>query len=138
MKKVSTILDVIKENSGVTITGICKAVPSIDKEEVKQCVQHLVDAAVVAPKGSKYYPVLRQILVFDRRSEELVDEITLDNLDAGTLEEAFSNNENDPYFFDVYDLNTTNCTFFRKKYKIQFDFNKNHYQLAAALEQSVA
>lgn len=132
------ILELIKDRIGITVSALCNLLPDQNPEQIKECVRELIDKGMIAQSRSKLYPVLRQILIFDRSTEELVEEINLDNLTADMLKNAFNNKSNDPLFFDVYDLTRENSDFFSKKYKLKFHFDKNHYQLTAGFNRAIA
>ena len=137
LKVKEQIIQLIKNNKGITASSICQHFSLHDKNEVKSLLNGLTDEGIIALMRSRYYPVLRLIMVYDKQSEEVVEEIELDSLTAGELQNAFSNNENDPLFFGVYDLNNENSTFFTRKYKLKFSFTKNHYQLIATFEKEL-
>lgn len=129
------VFSVILEQKGITLTSICHHFKGIKRDEIRAVLQQLEHSGQIGTQRSKYYPVSRYIMVFDKATEELVKEISLSNLDAESLTAAFSCSENDSRFFEVYDLNASNCAFFRKRFGIRFDFKRFHYQLAASLDQ---
>ncbi|HEY0612750.1 MAG TPA: hypothetical protein VGD35_23900 [Chitinophaga sp.] len=75
--------------------------------------------------------VERLISIFNRQTEELVEEINVDYIPLDTLKVIFGPREDDPLMLDPYQIDekTMNTLSRYLKSRIEFDFKKFIYQL---------
>ena len=75
--------------------------------------------------------IIRQIDVFDKSTEVLVDEIVLDSFNLEKFKMSFKIKSNDLDMFDPYEITELTKDLFLN---INFDFNKFYYYLACYQE----
>ncbi len=69
----------------------------------------------------------RQIDVFNRDNEELVQEILVENFNLERVTKVFDIPSEDPLMYNPYEITSKNCGIFPG---VNFDFNKYQYYLA--------
>lgn len=77
------------------------------------------------------FKIIRQIDVFDKLSEELIEEINLDSFDLELMKSRFEIHPDDPLLYYQYEIDLTKTDLFPS---IKFDFNKNLYFMATYQE----
>ena len=79
----------------------------------------------------KPFNIIRQIDVFDKASEALIEEIYLDSFDLELMKSRFDILPDDPLMYYQYEIDPTKTDLFPF---IKFDFNKNLYVIATYQE----
>lgn len=71
--------------------------------------------------------LIRQIDIFDKRTDGLISEIGLDSFDLELMKSRFKVASNDPLMYNPYEIDLSNVDLFPN---VKFDFNKYSYYLA--------
>ena len=73
----------------------------------------------------------RLITIFDKKSEQLVQEINIDYIDLDLLKSILKPKEEDPLMYGIYEITLDNFGLINSilKAKIDYDFSKNYYYL---------
>lgn len=77
---------------------------------------------------------IRQIDVFDKKTERLITEIKLDTFDLVLMKSRFNVSNNDPLMFKPYEINRVTTDLFPE---INFDFIEYDYYLACYQKSSI-
>jgi hypothetical protein len=77
------------------------------------------------------YKIIRQIDVFDKDSENLIEEIIIEPFDLELMKSRFEIQPDDPLMYYQYEIDTSKADIFPY---IKFDFTKNLYFVATYQE----
>jgi hypothetical protein len=71
--------------------------------------------------------LIRQIDIFDKKTDGLTSEIGLDSFDLELMKSRFNVASNDPLMYNPYEIDSSNVDLFPN---VKFDFNEYSYYLA--------
>lgn len=71
--------------------------------------------------------ILRQIDVFDNQTEDLINELPVEQFDLETFKKRFQTKKEDPLMYDPYEITSSTMDLFPK---IEFNFEKYSYFIA--------
>lgn len=77
--------------------------------------------------------VIRQVDIFDKQTEGLVQEVPIHNFDLKTFRERFMAKSEDPLMYDPYEITSATMDLFPG---IHFDFDKYSYQVSCYQDDS--
>ena len=83
----------------------------------------------------KTHSTVRQIDVFDKKTERLIEELKLDSFDLEFFKTKFVARQNDPLMYNPYKIDANNFQLFQN---IKFEFDKYDYFLACYSDYSVS
>lgn len=128
------VLKEIQVNKGINLTDLHTALNEEKKGSVDDVLDELIEEGFVTHYREKYYPIVRHINAYSKENEKLVEEVELTGLTASELITVIQPYQNDPLFFDGYELNENNTEFFNKRYSVDFKFDKYDYFLEASFD----
>lgn len=79
----------------------------------------------------KPYRIIRQIDVFDKNNENLIEEISIEPFDLELMKSRFEIQSDDPLMYYPYEIDASKADIFPH---IKFDFTKNLYFIATYQE----
>lgn len=78
----------------------------------------------------KSRPRVRRLLsVFDKKTEKLIRDYELKNVNLSKMQKVFNQDPTDPMYY-CYQITEKEAPYFRKKYGRRFHFKKREYFLA--------
>jgi len=77
-----------------------------------------------------FTPSIRMVEAYDISTDELVYEERVGDISIKDLKKIFGQQEDDPLYFNVYEINESNVDFFKNKVHRKIELNKYAYYLA--------
>ena len=87
------------------------------------------NAEIVLEQKDSVLSIKESLLQFDKKTEKLIEEIDVSHLDVSTFKKIFNPPIEDSLMYYPYDIDSTIGSKIIKIIKINFDFDKYHYQL---------